>query len=183
MKFAFEEQGFTNQAARDRIWSTASFAALVAAIGGRIVVGWAAYRFSRKAVMVATYAQVAIAIPLLFLVTPETPHYAYLFGGVFGFAMGADYMLIPLMAADAFGLGSLGRAMSAIVPADTITQYWAPNMITRLRTVWGGYGSALWVACGIAAVGAVAIALLPAGETPEPVGARVAAPRREPLTP
>ena len=30
MKFVFEEQGFTNQAARDQIWSTASFAALIA---------------------------------------------------------------------------------------------------------------------------------------------------------
>ena len=104
MKFVFEEQGFTNQAARDQIWSTASFAALIAAIGGRIVVGWLADRMPRKTVMVATYAQVAVAIPLLFLVTPETPHYAYLFGVVFGFAMGADYMLIPLMAADVFGL-------------------------------------------------------------------------------
>jgi len=183
MKFVFEEQGFTNQAARDAIWSTASFAALIAAIGGRIVVGCLADRMPRKTVMVATYAQVAVAIPLLFLVTPDTPYYAYLFGIVFGFAMGADYMLIPLMAADVFGLRSLGRAMSAIVPSDTITQYWSPNVIARLRTMWGGYGSALWVACGIAAVGAIAIALLP-GEprdaVPEPVAARA---RRAPLTP
>ncbi len=140
MKFVFEEQGFTSQAARDQIWSTASFTALVAAIGGRIVVGWLADRMSRKVVMVVTYSQVAIAIPLLFLVTPETPQFAYLFGAVFGFAMGADYMLIPLMAADAFGLRSLGRAMSAIVPGDTITQYLvaqhdrqAANRVGRLR--------------------------------------------------
>jgi MFS family permease len=181
MKFVFEEQGFTNQAARDQIWSTASFAALIAAIGGRIVVGWLADRMSRKTVMVATYAQVAVAIPLLFLVTPETPQYAYLFGIVFGFAMGADYMLIPLMAADVFGLRSLGRAMSAIVPSDTITQYWAPNLIARLRIVWGGYGSALWVACGLAALGAIAIALLP-GEASEREPVRPA-PARQPLTP
>jgi MFS family permease len=174
MKFVFEEQGFTNQAARDQIWSTASFAALIAAIGGRIVVGWLADRMSRKTVMVVTYAQVAVAIPLLFLVTPETPGYAYLFGIVFGFAMGADYMLIPLMAADVFGLRSLGRAMSAIVPSDTITQYWSPNLIARLRSVWGGYGSALWVACAIAAVGAVAIALLPGDNRDESASAPAA---------
>ena len=70
--------------------------------------------------MLVTYAQVAVAIPLLFLVTPQAPQFAYLFGVVFGFAMGADYMLIPLMAADLFGLRTLGRAMSAIVPSDTI---------------------------------------------------------------
>jgi MFS family permease len=183
MKFVFEEQGFTSQAARDQIWSTASFAALISAIGGRIVVGWLADRMSRKTVMVVTYAQVAVAIPLLFLVTPETPHYAYLFGLVFGFAMGADYMLIPLMAADVFGLRSLGHAMSAIVPADTITQYWSPNLIVRLRSVWGGYGSALWVACGIAAVGAIAIALLPGDRRDEfAPAAATAPPRPEPLT-
>ena len=163
MKFVLEEQGFTDQAARNEIWSTASFAALIAAIAGRIAVGFMADHLPRKIVMVVTYAQVAIAIPLLFLITPQTPQYAYLFGVVFGFAMGADYMLIPLMAADVFGLRSLGRAMSAIVPSDTITQYWSPNLIARLRMVWGGYGSALWVACGLAAIGAVAIALLPSG--------------------
>ena len=91
-------------------------------------------------------------------------------------------MLIPLMAADVFGLRSLGRAMSAIVPSDTITQYWAPHLIARLRTVWGGYGSALWVACAVAAIGATAIALLP-GELSEPVTAAPRAPRRQPLTP
>ena len=161
MKFVLEEQGFSSQDARNAIWSRASFTALVAAIAGRIVVGWLADRLPRKAVMVGTYAQVAFAIPLLFLVTPETPEYAYVFGIVFGFAMGADYMLIPLMAADLFGLRSLAVAMSVIVPSDTVTQYWSPNLIARLRDLWGGYGSALWMVCALAAVGAIAIAFLP----------------------
>jgi hypothetical protein len=52
-------------------------------------------------------------------------------------------------------------------------------MIARLRTLWGGYGSALWVACGIAAVGAIAIALLPG----EPTTADVAVATPDPLTP
>ena len=133
--------------------------------------------------MVVTYAQVALAIPLLFLITPQTPQYAYLFGIVFGFAMGADYMLIPLMAADVFGLRTLGRAMSAIVPGDTITQYWSPNLIAQLRGAWGGYGSALWVACGIAAAGAIAIALLPRDAREPALTAGAATPRREPVIP
>ena len=85
---------------------------------------------------VGTYAQVAFAIPLLFLVTPETPEYAYVFGIVFGFAMGADYMLIPLMAADLFGLRSLAVAMSVIVPSDTVTQYWATPATSAWTTSW-----------------------------------------------
>jgi hypothetical protein len=98
---------------------------------------------------------------MLFLVQPSQPGYVYLFGIVFGFAMGADYMLIPLMAADLFGVRSLGRAMSAILPADTVTQFWFPNLIAQLRAAWGGYGSALWVSCLMAGLGAVAILGLP----------------------
>ena len=161
MKFVFEEQGFVDQAARNQIWSTASSTALMAAIAGRLIVGHLADRWPRRPLMLAIYAIVALAIPMLFLVTPSQPGFAYLFGVVFGFAMGADYMLIPLMAADLFGVRSLGRAMSAILPADTVTQYWFPNLIAQLRAAWGGYGSALWVAALMAGLGAIAIALLP----------------------
>jgi MFS family permease len=118
--------------------------------------------------MLLTYVLVAVAIPLLFLVTPPHPGYVYLFAITFGFAMGADYMLIPLMAADLFGLRSLARAMSAIIPTDTITQFWFPNLIAVLRAAWGGYSSALWVACGLAALGAAAIAGLRETERPAP---------------
>ena len=161
MKFVFEEQGFTDQLARNQMWSTASSIALVAAIAGRLGVGYLADRWSRKGLMLITYAVVAAAIPMLFLVRPEQPGYVYPFAIVFGCAMGADYMLIPLMAADLFGVRSLARAMSGIVPSDTIGQYWFPNLIAQLRAAWGGYGAALWVTCAIAAAGAAAIAALP----------------------
>ena len=69
MKFVLEEQGFSNQDARNAIWSRASFTALVAAIAGRIVVGWLADGCRERPSWWGTYAQVAFAIPLLFLVT------------------------------------------------------------------------------------------------------------------
>ena len=133
MKFVFEEQGFTQQLARNQIWSTASSVSLVAAIVGRLTVGYLADRWSRKSLMLATYAIVAAVIPTLFLVRPEQPGFVYPFAIIFGFAMGADYMLIPLMAADLFGVRSLARAMSGIIPSDTIGQYWFPNLIAQLR--------------------------------------------------
>jgi MFS family permease len=167
MKFVLEEQGFVDQALRNQVWATASSTALFAAIAGRLLVGHLADRWPRRPLMLVIYAIVAVAIPMLFLVTPERPGFVYVFGIVFGFAMGADYMLIPLMAADLFGLRSLGRAMSAIVPADTVTQFWFPNLIAQLRAVWGGYGSALWVSCLLAGLGAVAIALLPGARSKE----------------
>jgi MFS family permease len=166
MKFVFEEQGFVDQAARDAIWSKASIAVLLSSIGGRLLAGYLADTLPRKWVMLATYAIVAAAIPSLFLVTPETPNMVYLFAVVFGFAMGADYMLIPLMAADQFGLATLPRAMSAILPSDTITQFWTPTFVAHLRSLWGGYSSALWAVFGLAAMGAVAIGALPRHHKP-----------------
>ena len=160
MKFVLEEQGFHDQAARNAMWSTASSMSLMAAIAGRLIVGYLADRWPRKYLMTATYVLVAIAIPLLFLVTPGRPQLVYVFALAFGFAMGADYMLIPLMAADLFGLRSLARAMAAILPSDTIMQYWCPNLIAALGAAWAGYGPALWAACGIAAVGAIAVSVL-----------------------
>jgi MFS family permease len=179
MKFVLEEQGFTDQTVRNQIWSTASSTALLAAIAGRVLVGHFADRWPRRPLMLAIYALVAIAIPMLFLVTPSQTTFVYLFGVVFGFAMGADYMLIPLMAADLFGVRSLGRAMSAILPADTVTQFWFPNLIAQLRAAWGSYGSALWVSCVMAGLGAIAIAALPGSRLTEARSARaVAAPVR-----
>jgi len=179
MKFVLEEQGFADQALRNQIWSTASSTALVAAIVGRILVGQLADRWPRRPLMLAIYALVAVAIPLLFLVQPAQPGFVYLFAIVFGFAMGADYMLIPLMAADLFGLRSLGRAMSAILPADTVTQYWFPNLIAQLRAAWGSYGSALWMSCLMAGLGALAIAGLRRERREEEAAAPVGAAIRE----
>ena len=117
--------------------------------------------------MLVTYAVVAMAIPLLFLVTPAQPNFVYVFAVVFGFAMGADYMLIPLMAADQFGLASLGKAMSAILPTDTIGTVLVPAPDRRTTDALGR----LW----LGAVGCVrhgprwapaAIAMLPKHEAP-----------------
>ncbi len=157
MKFVFEEQGFTDQLARNAMWKTASTYALYATILARLTVGYLADIWPRKAIMVVIYIEVAIAIPMLFLIRPDSAGWVYPFAVIFGFAQGADYMLIPLMAANLFGVRSLPRAMSSIVPSDTVAQYWLPNLISQLRAVWGGYGSALWVACGVAALGALAI--------------------------
>ena len=162
MKFVFEAQGFVEQAARDRIWGTASFWVLWSSIAGRLLAGYLADKLPRKYVMLATYIVVALAIPTLFLVKPGHTGFLYVFALVFGFAMGADYMLIPLMAADQFGLSTLARAMSAILPTDTIAQFWFPNFVARLRDIVGGdYHIAMMAVFGTAFLGAIAIGLLP----------------------
>src|SRR5204863_1107132 len=130
-------------------------------IGGRLLIGGFADRFSKKAVMTATYFLVAATIPLLLLVRPGSDVYLYGFAILFGFGMGADYMLIPLMAAEQFGVNTLARAMAIILPADTIGQTWFPYFVALPRRNFGDYDHALLAAFVLAVIGAAALALLP----------------------
>lgn len=161
MKFVFKEQGYANQQQLDAMFSDATMYILFASIGGRLFTGWLADRYNKKLVMLATYALVAATIPLLLLVKPGDEMMVYVFSILFGFGMGADYMLIPLMAAETFGVNSLARAMSIILPADTLGQTWFPYFIAQLRVMFGSYGPALNVIFAFAAIGAFAILLLP----------------------
>jgi hypothetical protein len=80
---------------------------------------------------------------------------------IFGFAMGADYMLIPLMAARQFGVNSLARAMAILLPVNTIGQTWVPEGVSIMRERFGSYGPAMNAVLAVAVIGAIAIALLP----------------------
>jgi MFS family permease len=161
MKFVFKEQGFTEQRVLDDFFATANLCVLFSSIAGRIVMGYLADKYNKKLVMMATYFLVAGTIPMITLVRPEQPEYMYLFAILFGFGMGADYMLIPLMAAEQFGVTSLARAMGIILPADTLGQAWAPYSIGWLHDNYGGYPFALNAVFILSAIGAVAISLLP----------------------
>lgn len=166
MKFILEDQGFVDQIARDTAHARMNLVILFSSIAGRIGMGWLADRFPKKYVMSVTYFLVACSIPLLLRVTPEQYHYLYVFSVVFGFAMGADYMLIPLMAAEQFGVNSLARAMSIILPTDTIGQTWFPYFVALIAETYGSiqdpnYVVALLAVFGAAFVGAIAVSLLP----------------------
>ncbi len=161
MKFVFKEQGFTNQAVLNDLFGNATLCILFSSIGGRLFMGYLADKFNKKIVMVATYGLVAATIPLLGLVRPESPGNVYIFSILFGFGMGADYMLIPLMAAEQFGVNTLARAMAVILPADTIGQTWFPYAVANLHDYFGGYGLALKAVFVMSAIGAIAILLLP----------------------
>jgi len=161
MKLVFLVQGFTDQGQLNSVWRVASMLILLSSIGGRLIMGWMADRFPKKYVMSITYLLVAVTIPLLLLVRPERTYYLYVFAVLFGFGMGADYMLIPLMAAEQFGVNTLARAMAIILPTDTIGQTWFPYLVARLRLHYGDYGHALTVVFALAFIGTVAIALMP----------------------
>jgi MFS family permease len=161
MKFVFRDQGFTDQKLLNAAWTDASVLILWSSIAGRLGIGYLADRFSKKWVMTWTYFIVAASIPLLYSVSPERHTSLYVFAIVFGFAMGADYMLIPLIAADQFGVNTLSRAMAIILPVNAIGGSWCPELMSVLRQQYNSYAIPLTVVFGIAVVGAVAIAIMP----------------------
>lgn len=159
MKLVFAEQGFRDQTQLNAVWGTSTTWILYSSIAGRLLIGRFADTLSMKWVMTATYVIAAATIPLLLSVHPGGSPYP--FSIVFGFAMGADYMLIPLMAAKQFGVNSIARAMAIILPVNTIGQTWVPLGVSLLREKFGSYAIPMDVVLGIAALGAFAILLLP----------------------
>jgi MFS family permease len=161
MKFVFRDEGYVDQKVLNATWATASELILISSIVGRLSIGVLADMFSKKRVMTATYFIVALTILLLLAVSPARPASLYIFALVFGFSMGADYMLIPLMAAEQFGMNTLARAMAVILPVNTIGQTWFPYLVSALREHYGNYLAAMATVFGVAMVGALAIAVLP----------------------
>jgi MFS family permease len=140
---------------------TANVASLVllSSLAGRLIMGWLADHLPKKYVMLLIYLLVAVGISLLFFAT--APGVIYLFAVVFGVGLGGDYMIIPLMAADLFGIKVLGRLMGIVLTADGVAEATAPLLVGTLRDVSSSYVIGFSVLVMLALVGAVAIGLLP----------------------
>ena len=159
MKFVFQDQGFRDQGLRDAVWAASSIIITMSSVIGRVFIGTMADKLPMKWVMFATYFMVAGTIPVLLLVTP--PGTPWTFALLFGLAMGADYMLIPLMAAKQFGVNTLARTMAIILPVNTIGQTWFPYFVSLLREHSADYRVPLFTVFGLAMLGALAIFMLP----------------------
>ncbi|HKQ93251.1 MAG TPA: MFS transporter [Blastocatellia bacterium] len=126
---------------------------------GRLLMGWLADRFPKKYVMILIYMLVACGVPLLFLI--DKPGAIYLFAIVFGIGMGGDYMIIPLMAAELFGLRVMGRVMGLIIVVDGLAEAWVPKLVGRLRDQNVNYTKGFLLMIALALLGAIAVAMLP----------------------
>jgi MFS family permease len=159
-------------------WRAASMIILGSSIAGRIAVGAFSDHFSKKWVMTISYLLSAATIPMLLSVRP--PATPWFFATLFGVAMSADYMLIPLMAAEQFGVTTLARAMAIILPANTIGQSWFPYFTAVLKQYSGSYTAPMYLVFGVAVMSGIAIALLPAPEPARvgPASSPVAIPDR-----
>jgi MFS family permease len=129
--------------------------------------GWLADRFPKKYVMLLIYLLVASAIPVLF--ATQTRGAIYAFAVIFGIGLGGEYMVIPLMAAELFGVRVLGRAMGVVLTADGVAEAVAPWLVGRMHDATGSYVTGFAALIGCAVTGAIAIALLPRASPPDPL--------------
>jgi len=132
---------------------------LTVSIAGRLLMGWLADRIPVKYVMLLIYLLVAGSVPLLLAGASRST--LYLFAVVFGLGLGGEYMIIPLMAGQLFGVEVLGRVMGIVLTADGVAEATAPMMIGYLRDRTGSYDTGFLLLVAIALIGAGAIALLP----------------------
>ena len=128
-------------------------------LGGRVVMGWLADLFPRKYVMILIYLLVGGSIPILLM--PDFPGRLYIFAVVFGLGLGGDYMIIPLMAGDLFGVRTLGRVMGIVLVADGIAEATLPMLVGDLFDKFGTYNYGFIILIGLALIGTLVISWLP----------------------
>jgi MFS family permease len=132
---------------------------LLSSLAGRLLMGWLADIFHRKYVMILIYMIVATAIPLLLM--PDFPGRIYIFAVIFGIGLGGDYMIIPLMAGDLFGIRALGRTMGIILVADGVAESMFPMLVGYLHDLAKTYTPGFIVLICIALTGALIVSFLP----------------------
>lgn len=132
---------------------------LAASILGRLLMGWLADRFPKKYVMMLNYSLVSVAILLLYFAS--TPGVIYVFAFIFGIGLGGDYMIIPLMAAELFGVKVMGRVMGLILTVDGLGEAFGPIMAGGLRDYSGSYALGFTALIVLSVIGTIAVSLLP----------------------
>ena len=132
---------------------------LASSLVGRLFMGWLADRWSKKYVMILIYIIVAGSLPLLYFAS--VPGVIYVFAFFFGVGLGGDYMVIPLMAAELFGVRVLGRIMGIVLTFDGFGEALSPLLVGWLRDQGGSYTNGFTALIVLAVIGAIAISFLP----------------------
>jgi sugar phosphate permease len=138
---------------------------LLSSIIGRVLMGWLADKFPKKYVMILIYILVAGSIPLLYFA--DTPGIIYSFAFIFGMGLGGDYMIIPLMAAELFGVRIMGRVMGLVLTADGLAEAFSPMLVAKLRDSSANYANGFAVLIILAVIGIIAVAMLPKNLNPQ----------------
>jgi MFS family permease len=157
-------QHFKMMLTLDKGWSQGDAMRLISLVAtvsllGRFGAGWLADKIGPKRVMLLVYLLVTGAMLILVAGAPGASIYLYVL--CFGLGLGGEYMIIPLMAGRLFGTAVLGRVMGIILAADGIGEAVFPWVVGKLYDGTKSYTPGFQLLAAIAALGAIAVALLP----------------------
>ncbi len=128
---------------------------LAASLAGRVLVGYAADRFQKKNAMALFYLSVGLSVLLLGMA--QQPVMAWTFAVVFGFSMGADYMLVPLVTAECFGTAALGKLLALIIMGYSLGQWGLPWIVGKIFDARHSYDLAWKITAIAGMIGGLAI--------------------------
>jgi sugar phosphate permease len=137
---------------------------LTFSIAGRLLMGWLADRFAKKYVMMLIYLLVAAAIPILFV--GQSRAAVYVFALIFGIGLGGDYLIVPLVAAEIFGIRRLGILLGVILTVSGIAEAVSPWLVGHLRDTTGSYTAGFLALICMGLLGAGAAVALPGKQKP-----------------
>jgi MFS family permease len=132
---------------------------LTASLGGRVIVGHIADHFRKSYIMAIFYFLIGASVFLL--AYPQSSAALWAFALTFGFAMGADYMLIPLVTSENFGTASLGKILALIIMGYSVGQWAGPWLVGRIFDTRHSYDFAWRLIAVLAIIGAAAILAIP----------------------
>jgi MFS family permease len=133
---------------------------LTASLGGRVIVGHIADHFRKSYIMALFYFLIGASVFLL--AWPQSTPAVWAFALVFGFSMGADYMLIPLVVSENFGTAALGKILALIIMGYSLGQWAGPWLVGKLFDMRHSYDFAWRLVAVLAVMGAGVIYAIPA---------------------
>jgi len=124
---------------------------------GKISFGYLADRVSPKNVAILSFAMQAAGIIILIFATSMTSFWAFAF--IFGFAMGGQIALQPLIIADLFGLASFGTIYGIVTLAAASGTALGPVLAGLVYDLSGSYFWVFW-SCAATSLGATILVFL-----------------------
>jgi MFS family permease len=128
---------------------------LTSSLSGRVVVGYLADRLPKKSLMAIFY--LCIGLSTLLLGASHQIVTIWAFAIIFGFSMGADYMLVPLVTAECFGSEALGKVLALIIMGYSLGQWSAPWIVGKIFDVQHSYTLGWKIMGVVGVIGATAI--------------------------
>jgi MFS-type transporter involved in bile tolerance (Atg22 family) len=70
-------------------------------------------------------------------------------------------MIIPLMAAELFGVKVMGRVMGLILTFDGLAEAFSPMLVARMRDISGSYANGFATLMLLGVIGIITVSMLP----------------------